>query len=290
MVYDSGKTWFTISLAKKLISKGFKVSIFKPVAGHSAWYQYSTVAESFKRGILLGEDVVKYSKILGVDNNDYFTLINPVDILFAPLDIIEYIGKDMKKMFLDLENHYLQMVLARVSLCSTNITKHYVFKENTNRIVQSIRNVITSLAVKLNAEETSIENFIKFLQSKEIDEELNVCLHTLLDNNDIVLIESFNNSLLPYVGLAREGIDIIFVIYPGVAIVYRNKVNDIIELIKKNAYIYGDKILTSEEIISRIKYDKHYLLKPRNSPQEEDEIFEKIFNEIISKKFYSNSP
>lgn len=86
LVYDSGKTWLAISLAKRLKGYGHRVGIYKPIAGHNAWTQYKTVVISKKLGILVGEDVFNYISILGM-GKEIIPFMNPIDILLAPPEV-----------------------------------------------------------------------------------------------------------------------------------------------------------------------------------------------------------
>ncbi|MEM1541301.1 MAG: hypothetical protein QW101_02080 [Ignisphaera sp.] len=281
MVYDSGKTWFTVTLARKLISKGFKISIYKPVSGHSLWHQYSTIVESIEKGMLFGEDILKYGEVLDIRDSKRLALMNPIDILFAPLDIVKYIDdRNIEKALVDLDNQFLQMILARVSFCPDGITKHYVFGENTSRTTQTVREVIESLAKKFNAIETDVMSFNRLLQSKEVDDKLSTCLEMLTKGNDAVLIESFNNSLIPYMGLIKEEIDLLFVVYPSVVLIYRSSIKDLMRFVTQNIHIYGGKALVTDVLVNNFKYDKYYVLKPRVSIYDNDEIFDDIIKYI----------
>lgn len=66
LTYDSSKTYVAIALAKALVERGFKVSAFKPLAGHFARYQFNAMLYSLKYGVLVGEDVLKHKDLLGL--------------------------------------------------------------------------------------------------------------------------------------------------------------------------------------------------------------------------------
>ncbi|HDI02231.1 MAG TPA: ATPase, partial [Ignisphaera sp.] len=112
LVHDSGKTWFSISLARYALEKGYRVAIYKPVAGHSAWFQYHTLARSRELGVLVGQDVSLYLEHLGISVND-IAIVNPIDILIAPISVEEYAKTgDFESYIADLENQMKQAVLA----------------------------------------------------------------------------------------------------------------------------------------------------------------------------------
>ncbi|RLE70333.1 MAG: ATPase, partial [Thermoprotei archaeon] len=89
--YDSGKTSLTLQLIRKLRAGGRRVIAAKPVAGHSAWYQYETVVHSAELGLLVGEDAYRIAVELGMLSR--VAVLNPVDLLISPLDPFKARGR-----------------------------------------------------------------------------------------------------------------------------------------------------------------------------------------------------
>ncbi|MCD6324596.1 MAG: ATPase, partial [Desulfurococcales archaeon] len=109
--YDSGKTYVTTSLAKALRTAGFKVSVFKPVAAHSAWFQHEAFEESVALGVLVGEDVLNYLREGLIDDVDKQ---NPIDILTAPPSMQAF--PTLATYLAAIESGVRQAVIARVSI------------------------------------------------------------------------------------------------------------------------------------------------------------------------------
>ena len=82
---NSGKTTLVIALMSTLRDLGIRVSAFKPISGHSLWWQYSSYKVCLKYGSLFCEDAFKFWNTL--QENIPIEVINPVDVLFSIPDI-----------------------------------------------------------------------------------------------------------------------------------------------------------------------------------------------------------
>lgn len=279
LVYDSGKTWVGVTLAKKFIEYGAKVGVFKPIAGHNAWSQFSAVVESIKRGLLVGEDIVKYADV--VKDID-IAVSNPIDVLLAPLDPQEYLVSNIYSYLADLEDQFKQIVLARVSRCSDRFTQHFVFPRNLSRVAHPLRSKIEDLAVKLNATAYNVEEFVKLLKRSEIEEELIRCLETVEKERNIVLIESFNNAVAPFRKIL-ERVDLMIIVTPTRIFVY-NDIKEVAKALDEVVTFYGDRGFEAIHILSKVKPSASTYIKPRLSVDENDEYLNEIVKHVISVK------
>lgn len=277
LVYDSGKTWVGVTLARKFIEYGAKVGVFKPIAGHNAWSQFVAVIESFSRGLLVGEDVVRYASV--VKDMD-IAVSNPVDVLLAPLDPQEYIATNNVYSYLvDLEDQFKQMVLARVSRCSSGAAQHFVFPRNLARVAHPLKSVIEDLANRLNAAEYSVDEFVGLLRKPEIEEELIKCLETVERGKNVVLIESFNNALVPFRKML-SGVDLVVVVTPTRAFIYDN-VEEVAKALDEAISLYGERGFEAVHVLSKVKPSSSIYLKPRLSLDEEDEYIDELVKHIL---------
>jgi predicted P-loop ATPase/GTPase len=265
--HESGKTWVGLTLTRKLVEAGIKVGVFKPVAGHNAWYQYRTVVESLSRGVLVGEDIVRY---LGIVKDLDVEISNPIDILLAPPSIEKYLKKDVESYLDDLENQFKQMVLARVSTCIPRYTNHYVFKENLDNISPYLKEVLEKLVLKLKAIDISIENFIKILRTPKIEDMLSKCLEVVEQGKDVVIIESFNNAIAPYTRILRET-DMILIVSPSTILIYKDKVGEVLSTLTNLISKVGEKGFETINIVTKLKPDEILHVKPRLDVDEDDE-------------------
>ncbi len=277
LTYDSGKTWLGITLAKRLLSHGVSVGVYKPIAGHNAWSQYSTVVESFKRGVLVGEDVLKYTSILkDVD----IELMNPIDILLAPPDPLIYPGINIYSYLYDIENQFGQIVLARISLCLKRVTQHLMFKNNVRRVAPPLRDELEQLSAKLNAIEDSLDSFIQRLRSSDIENELMGCLERIELGRDVILIESFNNAIAPFRRILDD-IDVLLVVAPSIVAIYRDD-RAIIKAVNEAVNRYGEKGFEAVHLLSRVRPSTTFYIRPRKNIDEYDEAIEQLAKAIIS--------
>ncbi len=209
---DSGKTTFMIALANALKSVGYSVRVFKPVAGHSAWFQHESFMESIALGVLVGEDVLTYMKEGLIEDVD---LQNPIDILTAPHDVANY---GSVPMYLEsLESGIRQAVLARISIHGR---RYFLIEDNLGKIQPSLRKEIISALKEFGPyEEVNSEWLMNKLTSEEIGAYIAALTQKLASRKDFLLIESFNDAILP-VGSLAPLIDAAVVVTPGRALIY----------------------------------------------------------------------
>lgn len=274
---DSGKTWLGIALVRRFKELGLRVGVFKPVAGHSAWSQYITIIESLSRGILVGEDVIKYASV--VEDMD-IEMSNPIDILLAPPDLSNYIDFDAYSYIMDLEDQFKQIVLARVSSCLNKSTHHYVFKNNVSSTPPPLRRILEHLALRLKSIEYDVENFVNMLRSSSIEDELMKCLSIIEQGKDVVLIESFNNAITPFRKIL-EHVDALLIVAPGVVAIYKD-VKGIAKIVDEAIKKYGERGFESIHILSKIKPNITKYIRPRTSIDEDDESIDFIAKHLVS--------
>lgn len=275
--YDSGKTWLGASLVRLLLSYGARVGVYKPVAGHNAWSQYPTVVESLRRGVLVGEDVIKYISIVGDIDVE---LVNPIDMLLAPPDPLNYLSTSIYRYLDDLENQFKQIVLARVSFCSNRSTQHFIFRDNIEGIAPPLREELKMLATKLSAIEGSFEDFIQRLRSSYIEDELMKCLKRIEMEREVMVIESFNNAIAPFRKIL-DGIDILIVVAPGAIAIYRN-IRDVVKAVDELVGRYGERGFEAAHLLSRVKPSATQYIRPRTGIDVRDESIERLAKYILS--------
>ncbi len=258
--YDSGKTWFSIALARGLMFKGFKVSMYKPIAAHSAWYQFLTVINSLKHGILVGEDIIKYISILGL--NFSLELINPVDFMTAPLN--PKLFSTSKKYLASLEEFFEQIVLARVSTINEN-TKHYLIAANAEKTVNSLKPWIKKLCNKLKPETLSINKLLKIVYSRNVLETLDYNLEKLSEKSDIIIVESFSNASIPYYRFL-EKVNMVLTVTPGY--VFSLNVKEFKKAVQKLYRTLGDIGLRTDLIIDTVNKTFEIPVSPSLSPED----------------------
>jgi len=274
LTYDSGKTWFSIGLAKSLGERGYSIGVFKPVAGHNLWSQFHSFMYSFERGVLIGEDVAKYSRILGFAE---VHIINPIDVLLSPPDPVSYIARSgVDEYFADLEDQFRQMVLARYTNCYTGSFKHYIFRENVKKMAPQIQMLLEGFAAKVKAEEVELQQFINLLKSQDVEKNLEECQRKVCSHSDVVIVESFNDAITPYPRLLST-VSAVIVTMPTAIAIYTN-VEKLREVVIENVKRLGEVGLKAGVTIMKLPPERVLYLKPRGSEVEDDEVFNEVIN------------
>ncbi len=249
-VHDSGKTWFSITLARYLTSEGFKVGMYKPVAGHSAWTQFHTVDRSKELKLLVGSDVLTYFDS-GLVRSEELTITNPVDLLMAPLDVLKYLNSEaFHRYVIDAFDQFKQLVMARITDCSQGSSTHFVINNNLNRLTKTLRDYLKELSNTLGAKDISLEDLIAVLRSQWIEENLNVCLKRVCEDRDIVIVESFNDAFTPYPSLLGN-IDRVILIAQGRAVLF-DDLSSIKTLLHQKIITMGDEGLKSINVLGKL--------------------------------------
>lgn len=262
-VHDSGKTWFSTALAKYLMGQGYRVSLYKPVAGHSAWTQYHTVIKSKALKLLLGSDVLTYLD-LALIRVEEIPITNPVDVLMGPLDVAKYINvRAFRRYLVDSLDHFKQMILTRITSCEDGSFEHFIIRSNLNHLIDSLVSDLTELSKILNAKDTDVDDLVKMLRGPHIEGNLNVCLKRKCEGVDLAIVESFNDAFTPYFSLL-EHIDMVISVAHGRAIIFedlRNIKTLVIEMINS----LGDEGLKSSNIIDKLTPSQIIGIPPRAS-------------------------
>jgi predicted P-loop ATPase/GTPase len=217
ITHDAGKTTVARALISELVSRGYRVGVAKPVAGHNIWYQPASVRNSIENHILVGEDAVVLKKTSG--SEDPLEAINPLDIALAPLDPIYYL-KSLRSYEDVMASMISSAIMLRISICIERgiNTAHYIVYRRLERIPSSVRRVVEDIALKVYPRPIAIdaEALEPLILEGYIASE--TCYRAIANRHQVMVIESFNNSASP---LARlENIDAVIAVSPGKILIY----------------------------------------------------------------------
>ena len=265
--YDSGKTFVGRSLLRYFRSLGYRVVGYKPIAAHSAWFQYETVEKSFEQRILVGHDAYLYWEDLNREVR--IEEINPIDILTTPTDFHQNI-----RLYLSmLENFVSQACIMRISCPRSDgsyVTEHYIDLEQLERIIPTLQLKLMELAEKLNPQPKPIthDQMEKLMNNPKpvmcADKQLKI----LTMKYDVVIVESFNNAATP-TPLSAEIADKVLVIMPGKALVYDGR--RYLQTLKILEQTMGGKIAyttVTQQIVELTKPLGYMKIHPQNEPSE----------------------
>ncbi|AWR97036.1 ATPase [Acidianus sulfidivorans JP7] len=203
--FDSGKTTFSLFLLKELRNSGLDVRPLKPVAGHNAWYSFTTLVRSHDLGILVGNDALKYYDETHLDIRQ----INPFAALFSPVDL--------EKIHFNIDYYNELMSQGLPVLVRISCEKDEYYGINFEKLIpNSLYNSLDQLYQDFNPTILSVEKLRELIyDSWRIADH---CI-TLMSNNlkekreENVIIESYNDASAPTE--SSKDADIIFTVSPG---------------------------------------------------------------------------
>lgn len=218
--HESGKTTLAKALVSELVSRGLRVGVSKPVAGHNLWYQKASFDNSRSLGILVGEDAVELKRSSG--SEDLVEAINPFDVALAPPDPDPYL-RSLRSYIEILSSPLSTAVMARVSICSGDriYSEHYIIEARLSKLPDHLRELVVELYQRLKpkpvpARPEGLER-IMALGSAAAEE----CYKALSKIHQNLVIESFNNAASPVQNL--DELDTAIAVSPGKIYVYEGQ-------------------------------------------------------------------
>ncbi|EHP68645.1 putative P-loop ATPase/GTPase [Metallosphaera yellowstonensis MK1] len=206
--YDSGKTRFGLALISAMAEVGVKLTPLKPVAGHNAWYSYSTLLRSVELNVLVGNDALSYYEITGIKPEK----INPFDVLLAPVELEKLDYSTTSYNILMERGVPVMMRITREGNSSyfTSIPEYVLdsLKESLDKLREIFRpTIVTTDQLRQIVDESG---YI-------VDEEV----RRTISENDNVVIESYNNASSPCFSCSE--VDYVFTVFPGRAFLVKGQ-------------------------------------------------------------------
>jgi predicted P-loop ATPase/GTPase len=243
---DSGKTWFTLGLTGALRDLGSSFAVYKPVAAHNLWFSPRTLVKSFELRVLVGNDVLAYYE-RGVVSN--IAKSNPVALALAPRSL--YSSSSVAEYLESYEDFTKTLVLARITDCAESTTRHLVIRENLEKTPPRMRSVVEELAKTLSSAESTANEVLDYLRSEELTENLEKCLEEISRGVDVVVVESFNDAVVPYTSLLSR-VDGLIIVAPGHVLLYTSR-EAIRSHVSESIRLLGDEGYRSRYLVERAK-------------------------------------
>ena len=218
---NSGKTTLGLGLIYVFKNKGFRVCPFKPISIHNWFLDYTTTSENIKYGTIFCSDIMKLREVSQCYQK--YEILNPVDILTAPLDPSWFIENNFSSMYYAYDRDLLKKtIMARISITqrtdiySIGLVNQWLFEKPIAYIDKEIIQKLSSNYDQV-IEIFDINNFEKVFSnyaSKAIKES-----YSYLDNTkcDILVVESLRDFAWP---LTDEEVDVVLGISPGIVLIY----------------------------------------------------------------------
>ncbi len=217
----SGKTYLASAILYALRTLGFKPGFFKPLSIHNWFTEYDTTLENLRFKSLFSRDVATLSQIAKI--KDPYELLNPVDVLTAPLDPTVFINARVPDMYYSFSHDLLKTTLmARFSryedgvLYNRYLINEWALRRNILLVDEELIDRIMKNADEI-AEIDTTKTFA-YLMNKNFMNSVRSCLKAIESRYQIVVIESYGDLAWP---LPRETrVSIVFAVAPGRVLIY----------------------------------------------------------------------
>ncbi|MBD3159069.1 MAG: hypothetical protein GF309_09800 [Candidatus Lokiarchaeota archaeon] len=215
--FRSGKTTFTIQLGRFLQEQGINPEYFKPISGHSYWFHHDHTKDCIEQGELFSLDARRVRDELG--SSFPVTVTNPVHRMFAPA-IIDKPG-NLPFTSLALAGWDSVLVLQRFTKDNDGKPQSSVVAateliENGTTVMKS--DTMESLTQNCEIVPISSLKEVRQYEQQHFESCVESCFQAIESKADVVIIESFNNSIWPWEQLKK--VDQVFVVGPAQAFEY----------------------------------------------------------------------
>lgn len=266
---DAGKTTVSKILLHFFKELGLEFIPFKPMSGHNLWYQWQAFKQCIKQEKLFCEDIYHLREVANVDIP--IEVLNPVDLLFAPLDLDYFISEGFEAEFY-MSDPTAALVMERVTtkirgklrnvyLVSNALETHLKYlKPIVEKLLKHSYDILTFRGVNEQIE----------IHMRLAEKAVNTCYGEISEKTDNILIESFNDAVMP----CRQVLDVKVPIgvAPGHILIFDplkwSKALSVITQIKHPSNLKAQDVipvLKPEKIFKIQPLSKNYLNKPKKT-------------------------
>ncbi|MHA1957235.1 MAG: hypothetical protein ACW968_09950 [Candidatus Thorarchaeota archaeon] len=256
--FDSGKTILAAQTMSHLHNSGHNVEYFKPLSGHNYWTHYQHTKHCLDIGKLISKDAAhlrtKYESKIPAE------IMNPIHTLFVPARLERPVSSIPSSLALNGWDSVL--ALQRFSrpdgtgMSSTVLT--------ANELIEAGHLIIDDEEVAALTKNATVEPITNIHQIQAFEKAvfegvIGDSFETVEGSSDLVLIESFNDSVWPWIGLDR--VDVALVVGPGHVFVYDpERIQKAASLVKYSQMPIRD--VNFKRINDLVKPLNHLVLKP----------------------------
>jgi len=193
---DAGKTTVSKVLLHFFKDLGLNFIPFKPISGHNLWYQWHAFKQCIKQRKLFCEDIYHLKEVANVDIP--IEILNPVDLLFAPLDLDYFINEGFETEFY-MTDPTAALVMERVTTIYRGKIKNlYLLNSALETHLKYLKPIVEKL-LKHSDEILSFKgrNEQVDMHIRLAEKAVNTCYKEILEKEENVLIESFNDAVMP---------------------------------------------------------------------------------------------
>jgi len=254
---DAGKTTASKVLLQFFKDLGLDFVPFKPISGHNLWYQWYAFKQCIKQRKLFCEDIYHLKEVVNTDIP--IEILNPVDLLFAPLDFDYFINEGFETEIY-MTDPTAALVMERLTTIHRGETRN-VYLVNT--ALETHLKYLKSIIEKLLKHSDEILTFRGRNEQIDIhmrlaEKAINTCYTKILESKGDVLIESFNDAVMPCRHVLNVTVPI--GVAPGHILVFDpSKWSKALSVIMQIKHPSG---LKAQDIIPVLKPEKIFKIQP----------------------------
>jgi len=193
---EAGKTTVSRVLLHFFKDLGLNFTPFKPMSGHNLWYQWLAFKQCIKQEKLFCEDIYHLREAANTDI--LVEILNPVDLLLAPLDLDYFISEGAETEFY-MSDPTAALVMERITMIDRGEIKNMYL---VNSALETHLKYLKPVVKKLLKHSDEILTFRSRDEQMDIhmrlaEKAINTCYRKIVEKTENVLIESFNDAVMP---------------------------------------------------------------------------------------------
>ncbi len=229
---DSGKTTFSTALINEAKGLNLEVSAFKPLSGHSYWWQYNSYQKCLELKKLFSEDA--YKLWVSIGKRVPIEVLNPADVLISVPDLKKIYSSRKKPLTHLMGNIYNWFYMGRFTYIKEGKERNVVYYKRRGWIIEAkeLLDLIKSKAAE-TIPVSSSKDFLKLHETYYM-KSVETCFNKASKGFNFVVVEGFNDSVYPWSGVRKA--DLAVGVSPGFILIFETK--DLIREAKKRKTQY----------------------------------------------------
>ncbi len=215
---NSGKTTVARALISCLKVRGFKVSGFKPLSGHSFWWQYNSYLKCVEKGSLFSEDAYILWKTM--NEKIPVEVLNPADVLLSVPNLEKlYRFKNFSLLYNSSTMNWF--VAGRFTFLDGKKKKDLIYYNKRENLLIKPEKLIASLKKRNTLLPVSNPKEFLDLHRKYYRKSVETCFQEISKKFSLIVAEGFNDAVYPWKGVEKAGL--VLGVSPGFVSIFGNK-------------------------------------------------------------------
>lgn len=210
--FDSGKTTFTGLLFDEICRRGQRIEYFKPISAHNYWQRFSHTQDCVRQKKLFSADLAYMLAKYNTQLDEY--ILNPIHRMYVPIVSEKPLGSVPST--LGLAGPDSVIAIQRFSrplengIETTTLAAEHLIEQGHLLLTTAELEALTS-----GTERVPIRTFeeIQRFENDVLEVNVNSSFKKIEERAEIVLIESFNDTVWTWEGLNK--VDAVLVVGPG---------------------------------------------------------------------------